>query len=115
MQKIRTRFKKQIKDLVKLCSYQEELMRGVRKNLALFQEGDTEEVVRFEAFTTLLSRHLVNPVVDNQGLRGTPVLVENNPRFSSLFNRVECRSESDVLEADFSRIRAGGPMKAHGG
>lgn len=90
-------------------------MRGMRKNLALFQEGDTEEVVRFEAFTIVLSRYLVNPVVDNQGLRGAPVLVENNPRFSSLFNRIKCRSESDVLEADFSRIRADGLVKAHGG
>ena len=115
MQKIRNRFKEQIKGLVKLYSYLEEVMRDVRKKPGAVPGGRHRRGVRFEAFTTLLSRHLVNPVVDNQGLRGAPVLVENNPRFSSLFNRVECRSESDVLEADFSRIRAGGPMKAHGG
>jgi predicted ATP-dependent protease len=115
LQEIRNEFKKQIKDSVKLGNYLEEVMHDVLENLELFQVGDTEEEVRLEALATVLSRYRVNLVVDNQGLSGAPVLVEDNPLFRSLFGSIEYQSENDVLETDFSRIRAGSLLKAHGG
>lgn len=115
LQEIRSQFRKQIKDLVKLGNYLEEVMHDVLENLELFQAGDTEEAVRLEALTAVLSRYRVNLVVDNQGLSGAPVLVEDNPLFRSLFGSIEYQSENDVLETDFSRIRAGSLLKAHGG
>jgi predicted ATP-dependent protease len=115
LQEIRNQFKKQIKDSVKLGNYLEEVMHDVLENLELFQAVDGEEDVRLEALDTVLSRYRVNLVVDNQGLSGAPVLVEDNPLFRSLFGSIEYQSENDVLETDFSRIRAGSLLKAHGG
>jgi len=115
LQEIRNQFKKQIKDSVKLGNYLEEVMNDVLENLELFQAVDGEEDVRLEALDTVLSRYRVNLVVDNQGLSGAPVLVEDNPLFRSLFGSIEYQSENDVLETDFSRIRAGSLLKAHGG
>ncbi|WP_289482046.1 AAA family ATPase, partial [Klebsiella pneumoniae] len=63
----------------------------------------------------VLSRYRVNLVVDNHGLKGAPVLVEDNPTFHSLFGSIEYQSESDVLVTNFTRIRAGVLHKGHGG
>jgi predicted ATP-dependent protease len=115
LQEIRNELRKQINDLVKLGSYLDEVLHDVLENLELFQVGDTEEAVRLEALADVLSRYRVNLVVDNQGLSGAPVLVEENPLFRSLFGSIEYQSENDVLETDFSRIRAGSLLKAHGG
>ncbi len=115
LQEIRTVLKKQIKDAVKLSTYLDQVMHDVLENLELFKVSDTDEDIRREALTTVLSRYRVNLIVDNDGLHGAPVIVEDNPLFRSLFGSIEYQSENDVLVTDFSRIRAGSLHKAHGG
>jgi predicted ATP-dependent protease len=116
LQDIRVGLKKQIKDSVKLGTYLEQVMHDVLDNLDLFQVSEEdEEEERLEALTEVLSRYRVNLVVDNHGLSGAPVIVEDNPLFHPLFGSIEFQSESDVLVTDFSRIRAGSLLKAHGG
>jgi len=115
LQEIRNELRKQIKDSVKLGAYLEQVMHDVLENLELFQVSDTEEEIRLEALSDVLSRYRVNLVVDNHGLGGAPVIVDENPLFRSLFGSIEYQSENDVLVTDFSRIRAGSLLKAHGG
>jgi predicted ATP-dependent protease len=115
LQEIRNELKKPVKDSVKLGNYLEQVMHDVLENLELFQADDTEEDVRLEALATVLLRYRVNLVVDNQGLSGAPVLVEDNPLFRSLFGSIEHQSDNDVLVTDFSHIRAGSLLKANGG
>ena len=115
LQEIRVGLKKQIKDSVKLGAYLDEVVQDVLDNLELFKVSDTDEEIRREALATVLSRYRVNLVVDNDGLDGAPVIVEDNPLFRSLFGSIEYQSENDVLVTDFSRIRAGSLHRAHGG
>ncbi len=115
LQEIRTGLKKQIKDSVKLGAYLEQVVHDVLDNLELFEVQDTDDDVRQEELGRVLSRYRVNLVVDNDGLTGAPVIVEDNPLFRSLFGSIEYQSENDVLVTDFSRIRAGSLHKAHGG
>ncbi len=115
LQEIRTGLKKQIKDSVKLGTYLEQVVHDVLDNLELFKAQDTDDDIRQEALGTVLSRYRVNLIVDNDGLTGAPVIVEDNPLFRSLFGSIEYQSENDVLVTDFSRIRAGSLHKAHGG
>jgi predicted ATP-dependent protease len=116
LQEIRNGLKKQIKDSVKLSAYLEQVVHDVLENLELFQVGDAEdEEVRLEALNSVLSRYRVNLVVDNSGLSGAPVIIEDNPLFRAVFGSIEYQSEEDVLVTDFSRIRAGSLLKAHGG
>ncbi len=115
LQEIRNELKKQIKDSVKLGAYLEQVMHDVLENLALFEVADAEDELRQEALNAVLSRYRVNLVVDNHGLNGAPVIVDENPLFRSLFGSIEYQSENDVLVTDFSRIRAGSLLKAHGG
>ena len=115
LQEIRVGLKKQIKDSVKLGAYLDQVMHDVLDNLELFKVSDTDDEIRREALSMVLSRYRVNLVVDNDGLHGAPVIVEDNPLFRSLFGSIEYQSENDVLMTDFSRIRAGSLHKAHGG
>jgi predicted ATP-dependent protease len=114
MQAIRAGLKKQIKDAAKLNAWLDAIAQDVFDNLELFHGGDEDEG-RQDALHTALARYRVNLVVDNGGLTGAPVIVEDNPLFRVLFGSIEYQSESDVLVTDFSRIRAGSLLQAHGG
>ena len=115
LQEIRAGLKKQIKDSVKLGAYLEQVVHDMLENLELFKVSDSDEEIRLEALSKVLSRYRVNLVVDNDGLNGAPVIIEDNPLFRSLFGSIEYQSENDVLVTDFSRIRAGSLHRAHGG
>lgn len=115
LQEIRAGLKKQIKDAAKLNAWLDEIAQDVLDNLELFHTSDDDEENRLEGLNMALSRYRVNLVVDNGGLSGAPVIVEDNPLFRSLFGSIEYQSENDVLVTDFSRIRAGSLLKAHGG
>lgn len=115
MQEIRGRLRKQIKDSVKLSHYLELAVQHVLDNFELFLRGDDEQDERIEALIDLFSRFRVNVVVDHHGHEGAPVVVDDNPVFRSLFGSIEYESENDVLVTDFSRIRAGSLLRAHGG
>jgi predicted ATP-dependent protease len=117
MQDIRVRLKKQIKDSVKLGAYLDQVLHNVLEHLELFTPIDEEEdeLERREALLQLLARYAVNVVVDNAGRSGAPVIVEQNPVFRAMFGSIEYQAEEDVLMTDFTRIRAGSLLKAHGG
>lgn len=115
LQEIRVGLKKQIKDSVKLGAYLDQVVHDVLDNLELFKIADTDDDIRQEILGKVLSRYRVNLVVDNGGLEGAPVIIEDNPLFRSLFGSIEYQTENDVLMTDFSRIRAGSLHKAHGG
>ncbi len=117
LQEIRNELRKQIKDTVKLGAYLDQVAHDVLENLELFQPGNgaEDDGVRAEALASVLARYHVNLVVDNHGREGAPVIVEDNPLFRTLFGSIEYQNENDVLVTDYSRIRAGSLLRAHGG
>jgi len=115
LQGVRSHIKKHSKDSIKLGAYLAQVAQDVLENLELFEVAAEDDEGRQEELSRLLSRYRVNLVVDNDGLKGAPVIVEDNPLFRSLFGSIEYQSENDVLVTDFSRIRAGSLLKAHGG
>lgn len=115
LQEIRNELRKQIKDTVKLGNYLDQVAHDVLENLELFQPADEEDEVRQVALASVLARYHVNLVVDNHGREGAPVIVEDNPLFRTLFGSIEYQNENDVLVTDYSRIRGGSLLRAHGG
>jgi len=109
---IRAAMKQQIKDSHKLGGYLDEVVLDVLAQLELF---GSEDATQQADLMDVLARYRVNLVVDNGGLSGAPALVEDNPLFRSLFGNIEYQLENDVLVTDFSRIRAGSLLRAHGG
>lgn len=117
MQEIRVGLKKQIKDTFKLGAYLDQVQRDVLDHLELFTTLEDEELetARREALQALLQRYTVNLVVDNAARTGAPVIVEQNPVVRALFGGIDYQAEEDVMVTDFTRIRAGSLLKAHGG
>ncbi len=115
LQAIRVGLKKGIKDSVKLGAYLDQVAHDLLENVELFEVFEPDDESRREALEAVLQRYRVNLVVDNEASMGAPVIVENNPQFRALFGSIEYQAENDVLVTDFSRIRAGSLLKAHGG
>ena len=114
MQSISHALGQPVTDKVKLAAFLEQVQQCVLDNVELFEPSE-EEDVRLEALASVLSLFRVNVVVDNHGLQGAPVLVEDNPLFRMLFGSIEYAADEGELVTDFSRIRAGSLLKAHGG
>lgn len=116
MQVIRQGLKKQFKDTRKLGTWLDEVAHDVLDLLELFEAATPEDDdERRELLAAQLAHYRVNLVVDNAHVEGAPVIVEDNPLYRPLFGSIEYRSENEVLVTDFSRIRAGSLLKAHGG
>jgi predicted ATP-dependent protease len=115
LQEIRQQLRKQIKDSVKLGRYLDQVQAHVLDNVEVFDGADHDDAERLEALVEVLYRLQVNVVVDNHDLQGAPVIVEDNPVFRALFGSIEYEAEKDVLVTDFSRVRAGSLLRAHGG
>lgn len=114
LQQTRSCFQQMGNDQEKLEAYLSRVMEDILAHLEVFRSSETEESST-ETLLSVVSRYRVNLVVDNDGMQGAPVIVENNPQFRPLFGSIEYQSESDVLVTDFSRIRAGSLHRAHGG
>jgi predicted ATP-dependent protease len=115
LQDIRLKLKKQIKDTVKLGSYLDQVAHDVLENIELFMPQDGDDEARQAALAQLLLGYRVNLVVDNAEREGAPVIVDDNPVLHHLFGRIEYQAEEDVMMTDYSRVRAGSLLRAHGG
>jgi predicted ATP-dependent protease len=115
VQAIRAGLNQPFKDAVKLGAYLDQVASDVLENLSLFIVSDVDDELRQDDLADVLARYRINLVVDNDGLTGAPVIIENNPSFRSLFGSIEFKAEEDILMTDFTRVRAGTLLKAHGG
>jgi hypothetical protein len=102
-------------DQQRLDGWLQALQNEVLEHVELFQGGTEDEGLRLEALQDLLDGLRVNVVVDNHGLHGAPVVQEDNPSYRQLFGCIEYESDGEMLVTDFTRIRAGSLLRAHGG
>ena len=61
------------------------------------------------------TRCRVNVLVDNSGLKGAPVIYEDNPSLTNLVGRIDQVSQFGALVTDFTLLSAGALHKANGG
>jgi len=108
----------QNEDAAKLEIWIKQLTADVLNNLDVFitpSTSENNEDVSGEHLLDVLSNYRVNVVVDNGQQTGAPVVRDDDPIFRTLFGGIEYQGESGVLVTDFTRIRAGNLMRAHGG
>jgi predicted ATP-dependent protease len=115
LQEIRRSLQKQIKDAVKLNRHLDRVQQDVLERVELFVAQDSDDEDRQEALEQLLRCYQVNVVVDNAALQGAPVIVEDNPVSHALFGGIDYQADEDVLLTDFTHVRAGSLLRAHGG
>ncbi|WP_292979648.1 Lon protease family protein [Nitrosomonas sp.] len=99
----------------RLEHYLGSIKQDIIENLDLFQLSDFTEEKNSEDLKLLFERYRINVVVDNRDLISAPVVVDENPSFKSLVGSIGYQSVEGVLVTDFTRIRAGSLLKAHGG
>ena len=99
----------------RLEAWLQALQTEVLEHVELFQPSDEDDALRQDELEDLLGCLRVNVAVDNHSLKGAPVVLEDNPSFRQLFGGIEYESDGDMLSTDFTRIRAGSLLRAHGG
>lgn len=110
-----------IEDIVKkygdqpqVVNYLEQIKQAILDNPNHFRK--TPEPKELEGHEErLLNRYLINVLVDNGGLKGAPIIYEDNPNFANLVGRIEHVSQFGALVTDFTLLRAGALHKARGG
>ena len=100
----------------RLEAWLQALQQDVLEHVELFQaRNDEDDSLRQEALEDLLAGLRVNLAVDNHGLQGAPVVQEDNPSYRQLLGSIEYEPDGEMLMTDFTRIRAGSLLRAHGG
>lgn len=111
---IRHELSKPCEDHARLNHYLELVSQDIVNNLTLFNHHENEEKQQ-AALEQLFGRYQVNLIVDNHGLNAAPVIIEDNPLFRTLFGCIDYEFKNGILNTDFTRIRAGSLLRAHGG
>ena len=62
-----------------------------------------------------LTRYDVNVIVEHRAGEGAPVIEEPHPTYTNLIGRIERRGQLGFMYTDFTQVRAGSVLQAHGG
>ena len=102
-------------DQQKLNRFVAKMEEDILDHLELFRISDADEEKRLEELKSLLFCYQIHLVIDNQDQKGAPVIIDESPSYRSLFGSIDYQSIEGTFETDFTRIRAGSLLKAHGG
>lgn len=106
-----------------ITAHLEDVRQHIARHVDRFkaQEGDGEIADDIPAALllrppeSLFDNYQFNVVVDHQGRRGAPVIVETNPTYYNLVGRIEHEAEFGALITDSSMIKGGSLLRANGG
>lgn len=111
--------KSRFEEFPAVLDYLAAVEKDIIENLEFFtdKEETPSPMMLFKRFSrmSVMSRYQVNLFVDNSGLKGQPVVTENNPNFSKLFGTIEYEGEFGVLSTDFTKLKRGALHAANGG
>jgi lon-related putative ATP-dependent protease len=98
----------------KILDYLDDVEKNLIKNIDLFKAPQKE--AKEKELGDPFIEYRVNLLIDNSDLKGTPVIMENNPNYLNIFGSIEATvSRSGVWQTDFTKIKAGSLLKANGG
>lgn len=111
--------RKKFVDEKDVSQYLDEVKEDILNNLDDFKPHE-EQTPAFPLMKPARSepsfeKYSVNVVVNNRGVKGAPVVVENNPTYYNLFGRVEHKLQYGMAMTDFTMIKAGALQRANGG
>jgi len=113
--------KKKYKEFELITKHLDEVKDDILRSLDVFKkEHEVRELtlladISLKEREAILSKYMVNLLVDNCKTKGAPVIVESNPTYYNLTGYVEYRAQFGVLTTDFTMIKPGSALKANGG
>jgi lon-related putative ATP-dependent protease len=96
-----------------LIEVEEDILGNLRDFL-----GQTQEMpIAIEGMDkgSFVDRYKVNVIVDNAETKGAPVIDEANPTYNNLVGRIERKARFGAFYTNFTMIRSGSVLQAHGG
>ncbi|MES0341273.1 MAG: ATP-binding protein [Candidatus Humimicrobiaceae bacterium] len=117
------RFVNDIKDKYKdnqgIQEYIKEVEKDIVENIGNFIPSKPTKGLAPNMFPWMkelpFKKYEVNVLVDNSGLKGAPVIIEQNPTHQNLFGRIEKEAQFGVLSTNFTMIHSGSMHKANNG
>ncbi|WP_286240673.1 Lon protease family protein [Neptuniibacter halophilus] len=116
-----SRLFQQVKDkysnIPTVSDYLAEMETSLVKNCAeiVGEEKLLEPVTDASRRNYMENNYGVNLLVDNEKVKGAPVIYEAHPSYENLFGRVEYTSEMGALSTSYKLIRPGALHRANGG
>ena len=111
--------KENYKDNQGIQDYIDEVEKDILKNINNFLPSKPTKGAAPNIFPWMkelpFKKYEVNVLVDNSGLKGAPVIIEQNPTHQNLFGRIEKEAQFGVLSTDFTMIHSGSMHKANNG
>jgi lon-related putative ATP-dependent protease len=118
--------RQQFEEFQEIRDYLEAVQKDILENVGEFlpQEEPSGDVTQNPLAALMararqegggLKRYQVNLFVDNQGLKGAPVIIEDNPTYQNLVGRVDHLAQFGALTTDFTLVKPGALHRANGG
>jgi len=101
--------------LIYLDEVQADILENVKDFIASPEAKTSIEGLMFQAAKPSFLRYEVNVLVDQESLKGAPVISETNPTYHNVFGQIEKRAYMGTVTTDFSMVQAGSLLKANGG
>lgn len=110
-------------DQPEVLAYLDQIKNDLPEHLDDFRGGSEGEGQQAAVLSNLaamrreehLARYGVNVFVDNNSLKGAPVVVERNPTYYNLIGRIDYRATFGAMITDFRQVRPGALQRANGG
>jgi len=101
--------------LVYLNDVQADILENVKDFIASPQDKSPLEGLMIPPTLPSFQRYEVNVLVEQESLKGTPVIFETNPTYHNVFGLIEKRAHMGTLTTDFTMVQAGSLLRANGG
>ncbi len=112
---VRTEFMDDAETLAYLDSVQEDII----ENFNIFIPSNKGEAPAEQPWgkpqEPNFHQYRVNVLVEQESVRGAPVIFESNPTYYNIFGRIEKRAYMGTINTDFTMIQSGSLLNANGG
>lgn len=111
--------KSKYRERPKIVSYLEDVKEEILSHLDEFRTTEEQPsplpFLKMPKQEQSFIKYTVNVIVNNVGIKGSPVVFESNPTYLNLFGRIEYKVSYGMASTDFTMIKAGSVHKANGG
>jgi lon-related putative ATP-dependent protease len=111
---------KAYEDIPEVVSYLKDVRADILENYELFAGPQDPAAAQAQLMAPWMKdlpfrRYMVNVIVDNSQLKGSPVVFEENPTYPNLFGRIEKEAQFGSFSTDFTLVKGGSIHRANGG
>jgi lon-related putative ATP-dependent protease len=109
----------EFKDNAEVLEYLDNVQADVIENFNIFIPSANSEAPAEQPWgkphEPNFNQYRVNVLVDQESVKGAPVIFESNPTYYNIFGRIEKRAYMGTINTDFTMVQSGSLLNANGG